>query len=165
MADQDEDMRADPAKIVRADKSDADTIMRLHPLFFSLFVRMVLQDGEIYTTEGRTGTALWLPVAARHADEQALGKCYEPILGAEYAKRIAALDERSAAHHPGHAEHVYLPFIAVRPDFTGHGIGKPQKGRDGRRHCGGWQRRLDRGPASRGRRRPGDRRRRNAGQM
>jgi GNAT superfamily N-acetyltransferase len=140
-------MQTDPVKIVRADESDADTIItilstgfqndpvsrwlfpdddvrkRLHPLFFGPFVHMVLQDGEIYMTEDRTGTALWLPMAAGHADEQALSELYEPILGAEYAKRIAAFDERSTANHPGHAEHVYLPFIAVRPDFTGHGIG------------------------------------------
>lgn len=140
-------MQADPVKVVRADESDADTIItvlstgfnndpvsrwlfpdddareRLHTLFFGPIVQMALQDGDIYTTEDRTGTALWLPMAAGHTDEQALGELYEPILGAEYAKRIAAFDQRSTANHPRHEEHVYLPFIAVRPGFTGHGIG------------------------------------------
>ena len=78
-------MTSHPAKIVRADETDADAIItilsagfhndpvsrwlfpdddareRLHPEFFGPFVHMVLDDGEIYTTEDRLGAALWLP--------------------------------------------------------------------------------------------------------
>lgn len=32
-------------------------------------------------------------------------------------------DARSSANHPTHAGHYYLPFIAVRPDRHGTGIG------------------------------------------
>ena len=142
-------MQSHPAKIVRADETDADVITtilstgfqndpvsrwlfpdddaraRLHPEFFGPFVQMVLEDGEIYMTEDRLGTALWLSVTAdaHHEDQPGLGELYEPILGADYAKRIAAFDERSAANHPDHADHFYLPFIAVRPQFFGQGIG------------------------------------------
>ena len=140
-------MQSHPAKIVRADETDADTIItilstgfqndpvcrwlfpdddareRLHPEFFGPIVQMALEDGEIYTTEDRLGTALWLPVTAHHEDHPGLGELYEPILGADYAKRIAAFDERSTANHPDHEDHFYLPFIAVRPQFFDQGIG------------------------------------------
>jgi len=140
-------MQSHPAKIVRADETDADAIItilstgfqndpvcrwlfpdddareRLHPEFFGPIVKMTLEDGEIYTTEDRSGTALWLPVTAHHEDQPGLGKLYEPILGADYAKRIAAFDERSTANHPDHEDHFYLPFIAVRPQFFDQGIG------------------------------------------
>ena len=140
-------MNSHSAKIVRADETDADAIItilstgfqndpvsrwlfpdddarkRLHPEFFRPFVLMTLEDGEIYTTEDRSGAALWLPVAGRHEDEPGLGELYEPILGADYAKRIAAFDERSTANHPDHEAHFYLPFIAVRPQLFGQGIG------------------------------------------
>jgi ribosomal protein S18 acetylase RimI-like enzyme len=88
------------------------------PLF-----QMALEDGEIYTTEDRSGTALWLPATAHHEDQPGLSELYEPILGADYAKRIAAFDERSTANHPDHEDHFYLPFIAVRPQFFDQGIG------------------------------------------
>ena len=140
-------MQSHPAKIVRADETDADEIItilstgfqndpvcrwlfpdddaraRLHPEFFGPIVQMALEDGEIYTTEDRSGTALWLPVTAHHEDHPGLGELYEPILGADYAKRIAAFDERSTANHPDQEDHFYLPFIAVRPQFFDQGIG------------------------------------------
>ena len=66
---------------------------------------------------------MWLPMTAHHEDQPGLGEPYEPILGADYAKRIAAFDERSTANHPDHEDHFYLPFIAVRPQFFDQGIG------------------------------------------
>src|SRR6185437_12766605 len=142
-----ENMQSHPAKIVRADETDADAIItilstgfqndpvcrwlfpdddvreRLHPEFFGPSVKMTLEDGEIDMIEDRSGTALWLPVTAHHEDQPGLGELYEPILGADYAERIAAFDERSTANHPDHEDHFYLPFIAVRPQFFDQGIG------------------------------------------
>jgi ribosomal protein S18 acetylase RimI-like enzyme len=140
-------VQAHPVKVIRADESDADTIIeilstgflndpvsrwlfpddedreRLHPKFFAPFIQMALEGGEICTTEDRSGAALWLPVAAGHEDEPTLGELYEPVLGADYAQRIAIFEERSNANHPVQADHIYLPFIAVRPRFFGRGIG------------------------------------------
>jgi hypothetical protein len=86
-------MQSHPAKIVRADETDADAVItilstgfqndpvsrwlfpdddareRLHPEFFGPIVQMALEGGEIYTTEDRSGTALWLPVTAHHEDQ------------------------------------------------------------------------------------------------
>ena len=142
-----ENMQSHPAKIVLADETDAEAVItilstgfqndpvsrwlfpdddareRLHPDFFRPFVQMALEDGEIYTTEDRSGAALWFPVTGHHEDQPGLGELYEPILGADYASRIAAFDERSTANHPDREDHFYLPFIAVRPQFFGRGIG------------------------------------------
>src|SRR3984885_7676701 len=140
-------VQSHPARIVRADETDVDAIItilstgfqndpvcrwlfpdddareRLHPEFFGPIVQMALEDGEIYTTEDRTAAALWLPATAHHEDQPGLGELYEPILEADYVKRIAAFDERSTANHPHHEDHFYLPFIAVRPQFFDQGIG------------------------------------------
>jgi ribosomal protein S18 acetylase RimI-like enzyme len=140
-------MQSRHAKIIRADETDAEAVItilstgfqsdpvsrwlfpdddareRLHPDFFRPFVQMALEDGEIYTTEDRSGTALWFPASGHHEDQPGLGELYEPILGADYASRIAAFDERSTANHPDDEDHFYLPFIAVRPQFFGQGIG------------------------------------------
>jgi GNAT superfamily N-acetyltransferase len=97
---------------------------RLHPHFFRLFVGMALVGGEIYTTDDHSAAALWLPVdVAAHAGQPDLGRLYEPALGSFHAGRIAMFDVRSTANHPTHTSHVYLPFIAVRPDRLGRGIG------------------------------------------
>jgi GNAT superfamily N-acetyltransferase len=141
-------MRSAAVNVVRADVTDADTIIailsagfqadpvaqwlfpgdaereRVLPLFFRPFAESALAAGEIYTTDDRAGAALWLPVdVATHGDELNLKKLYEPILGPVHAERIGAFDERSTANHPAHADHVYLPFIAVRPERHGRGIG------------------------------------------
>jgi hypothetical protein len=128
-------VRRSRVDVVRADGADVDRItailsagfqadpvsrwlfpddaerQRLHPLFFRPFVEMALADGEIYTTDDRVAAALWLPTDVKAHDSQpSLGKLYEPVLGPDYARRIAAFDERSTANHPAGADHVYLPF-------------------------------------------------------
>jgi ribosomal protein S18 acetylase RimI-like enzyme len=139
-------MHASKVNVVRADESDADKIIRVlslafqedpvskwlfpgdvervNPLFFRPFVDMTLEDGEIYTTDDRVAAALWLPVdVAEHSDPPDLGELFAPILGPDYAARIAAFDKPSTANHPTHASHYYLPFIGVQPDRHGRGIG------------------------------------------
>jgi hypothetical protein len=100
-----ESMQSHPTQIVRADETDAGAIItilstgfqndpvsrwlfpdddareRLHPKFFGPFVKMALEDGEIYTTEDRSGAALWFPVTAHHEDQPGLGELYEPKIG------------------------------------------------------------------------------------
>jgi GNAT superfamily N-acetyltransferase len=97
---------------------------RLHPDFFRPFVELTLAEGEICTTADRAAVALWLPVdVTAHGEEPDLKALYEPLLGAYYADRIGAFDVRSSANHPTHTNHHYLPFIAVRPDRLGEGLG------------------------------------------
>ncbi|MFJ2646135.1 GNAT family N-acetyltransferase [Streptomyces sp. NPDC087420] len=134
--------------IVRADEADADEVTsvlstgflkdpvstwifpdeadraRLHPGFFRPFVELTLAEGAIWTTADRAAVALWLPVdVTAHDDEPDLRSLYEPTLGAYHAERIGAFDARSTANHPTHTNHQYLPFVAVRPDRLGEGLG------------------------------------------
>ncbi|MFB9233941.1 GNAT family N-acetyltransferase [Plantactinospora siamensis] len=97
---------------------------RLHPSFFRPFVELTLADGEAYTTADRAAVTLWLPVDVHaHAEPDDLGPVFEAAIGPEYAKRFGVLDELMTTNHPGHENHAYLPFIAVRPDRQGHGLG------------------------------------------
>ncbi|MFC7548157.1 GNAT family N-acetyltransferase [Plantactinospora sp. GCM10030261] len=134
--------------VVRATDADADTLTnvlatafladpisqwifpdyadreRLHPAFFRPFVDMTLAEGEVWTTEDRSAVALWLPVdVTAHAEAEDLGPIFEQAVGPEYAKRFAVLDKLMTDGHPGHENHHYLPFIAVRPERQGHGVG------------------------------------------
>jgi ribosomal protein S18 acetylase RimI-like enzyme len=137
-------------RVVRATKDDLDDIVtilstgfqgdpvsrwifpddgdreRLHPDFFRPFVEMSFEDGEIYTTADRSAAALWLPfdaAGAGHGEQPDLGELYEPLIGPFHAGRVAMFDERSSDNHPTRTDHVYLPFVAVRPGRTGAGIG------------------------------------------
>ncbi|WP_446041475.1 GNAT family N-acetyltransferase [Streptomyces sp. SID1121] len=134
--------------VVRADETDADEVtavlsagfhqdpvsgwifpdeadrVRLHPPFFRPFVELTLAEGAIWTTPDRAAVALWLPVdVTAHGDGPDLRSLYEPLLGAYHAERIGAFDTRSSANHPTHTNHQYLPFVAVRPERLGEGLG------------------------------------------
>jgi GNAT superfamily N-acetyltransferase len=141
-------MQSSNVNVVRADTADADKLTgvlsvafqddpvstwlfpddaereRIHPLFFRPFVDMALEEGEVYTTDDRVAVALWLPIdVTKHTDPPNLEKLFKPILGPINAGRIAAFDKPSTANHPTNASHHYLPFIGVRPDQHGRGIG------------------------------------------
>jgi GNAT superfamily N-acetyltransferase len=96
----------------------------LHPRFFRPFVDLALADGEIDMTIDRLGAAMWFPVdVTADSDHPDLGALFADALGPLAAQRIAEFDARSSANHPMHAFHFSLPFIAVRPDHVGNGIG------------------------------------------
>jgi GNAT superfamily N-acetyltransferase len=95
-----------------------------HPVFFRPFVDLAFAHGEIDTTTDRLGAALWFPVdVTADSGLPDLGALFERTLDPLAAQRIADYDERSSANHPIHASHFHLPFIAVRPDHVGNGIG------------------------------------------
>ncbi|GAB3142309.1 GNAT family N-acetyltransferase [Micromonospora sonneratiae] len=104
---------------------EADERARLHPAFFRPFVEFAMADGLIDTTDDHTGVALWLDVrtdAATEPDDQ-LTQRLETLIGGAATKRFMVLDGLMTMHHPHHANHQYLPFIAVHPDRQGGGIG------------------------------------------
>jgi GNAT superfamily N-acetyltransferase len=141
-------LQQDRPVVVRATATDSDTITsvlsvgfmqdpmhrwlfpheteraRLHPAFFAPLAAMVLEDGEVWTTEDRSGVALWLPVDTASPEHgPGFRELFEPTLGTEYAARLGEFDRQSAEIHPTDRDHMYLMFIVVRPELTGRGIG------------------------------------------
>ncbi|KKJ93833.1 N-acetyltransferase [Micromonospora sp. HK10] len=96
---------------------------RVHPAFFGPFVALALRTGEVHIAGDGVGVTLWLPVGEDHgADDGGEFAELEAALGPESMKRFGVLDELMAANHPGEP-HWYLPFIAVRPEHHGKGVG------------------------------------------
>ncbi|MGC9670652.1 GNAT family N-acetyltransferase [Planosporangium sp. 12N6] len=105
-------------------ESDDDR-RRLNAAFFRPFVDGILATGVIHVADDHAGAALWLPVdvdAAPDGDD-GLAEAIEQAIGPEYAKRFAVLDGLMSDAHPHDRDHAYLPFIAVRPDRQGTGVG------------------------------------------
>ncbi|MGW0432676.1 GNAT family N-acetyltransferase [Micromonospora sp. NPDC003197] len=104
---------------------DADERALRHPAFFRPAIEHAMAEGLVHTTTDLAGVALWLnvDVTVPAASDDQLAKQFEALIGAAPAGRFRILDELMATHHPHHADHQYLPFIAVRPDRQGHGIG------------------------------------------
>lgn len=96
---------------------------QVHPAFFAPFVALALRTGEVYLAGDGAGATLWLPLdGGQEADEGSEFDGLEAAIGAEATKRFGVLDELMAANHPGEP-HWYLPFIAVRPEHHGTGVG------------------------------------------
>lgn len=91
--------------------------------FFAVFSGMILEAGEAFLHDSGAGAALWLKADPTndHQDE-ALGAALASACG-PFAGKLPVLDELMAAVHPQDAVHAYLPFIGVRPDQHGRGIG------------------------------------------
>ncbi|HKT37862.1 MAG TPA: GNAT family N-acetyltransferase [Ktedonobacterales bacterium] len=108
---------------------DASQRTRLLPYLIGLNVRYALRYGEVYTTSGFEGAAVWLPPGrttmtpwrmARAGMFAAPLKMPWPVLRrlARVGSRVTALHERCA---PG--PHWYLSQISVEPSRQRQGIG------------------------------------------
>ena len=100
---------------------------RLHPEFFEIFVTAALEAGQIFTTTELDGAAMWLDVdpsvSESPAEHEEFLSAFDKALGEPYAERFATLDAVMAKNHPTTEAHAYLPFIGVRPNAQGHGVG------------------------------------------
>jgi GNAT superfamily N-acetyltransferase len=95
-----------------------------HPPFFWPLVEEAYAKGEVHLTDDRAGAALWLPVdVSVRARTPDLARMFEVSVGSSSAARIGLFGERSAELHPTAADHDYLPFIGVRPEWQGTGRG------------------------------------------
>jgi GNAT superfamily N-acetyltransferase len=113
--------RDDPVSVwLFPDPADRD---RLHRGFMRLFVDLALETGEVYVAADTLGTAVWFPVdpAEQHDDEDLLGRA--GVYCGAYEWRLRELLRTMQTHHPAGEPHLYLNFLAVRPDVQGHGIG------------------------------------------
>jgi GNAT superfamily N-acetyltransferase len=95
----------------------------LHPGFMRMFVELAMAAGEVYLAGDGDGVAVWFPVSPDdHGDpefvEQVAAHC-----GPGHAPRFRALDESMSKYHPADEPHLYLNFLAVRPQRQGQGVG------------------------------------------
>ena len=94
--------------------------------FFTLFLDLAFESGEVYTTDTGHGVALWLSVdPAEEPDDEAAAVFDERMRRAlgVHAERFATLSALMDDAHPSHEKHGYMPFIAVAPGHQRGGIG------------------------------------------
>jgi GNAT superfamily N-acetyltransferase len=94
-----------------------------HPMFFEVFLDLVIKHGTVMTTTCLSGAALWLdvePDTTEPADDDTAERL-AVVCGPNF-ERFRALDNQMKANHP-EAAHAYLPFIGVAPDRQGEGVG------------------------------------------
>jgi ribosomal protein S18 acetylase RimI-like enzyme len=102
---------------------DQDRQRRL-PRLFQVFVAHVLSCGEVHTTPEFDGVALWLDVGNdQHAASLDGADALRRALGPNHA-RFAVLDRLIGDTHPTGVRHAYLPFVGVKPEHQGRGIGR-----------------------------------------
>jgi ribosomal protein S18 acetylase RimI-like enzyme len=105
-----------------ADRAERE---RLHPAFFGPFLTLVLEAGQVWTTDDLAGATLWLDVdpAESGEDDGGLSAAIRAGIGDRLADRFAIIDDLMTRNHPHDRAHAYLPFIAVRPDAQDTGVG------------------------------------------
>jgi ribosomal protein S18 acetylase RimI-like enzyme len=92
---------------------------------FRLFLeRIYLRHDECYATDDVAGTAFWLPPGTWKLGgmEQLRLAARMAAIHARGTPRILQVLSFVEKHHPDEP-HWYLPFVGVRPDRQGHGIG------------------------------------------
>ncbi|WP_158515610.1 N-acetyltransferase [Kitasatospora sp. MBT63] len=103
---------------------NSDDRKRLHPAFYQIFVQQAIAEGEVYIAEDFAAAALWLPMKAQDSSEERnTDPGFEEAIGSHYAARFLALAELMDKNHPRQTAHYYLPFIGVRPEHQGKGLG------------------------------------------
>ncbi|MGE0597924.1 MAG: GNAT family N-acetyltransferase [Dehalococcoidia bacterium] len=91
--------------------------------FFAVFSGMVLEAGEALLHESKGGAALWLTVDPENdVHDEAFGAALAEACG-PFVEKLGIIDELMSAAHPKKEIHAYLPFIGVRPEQHGRGIG------------------------------------------
>jgi len=91
--------------------------------FFGVFTAFGVEAGEVHIDQSERGASLWLPFDPSDAhDDPELGEALAAVYG-PYAERFGMFDALTAAQHPAQVAHAYLPFIGVKPEGQGRGIG------------------------------------------
>jgi ribosomal protein S18 acetylase RimI-like enzyme len=107
---------------------DAARRARQLPVLIGLNVRFGCRYGEVYTTPGMDGAAVWLPPGARFTlGRVARSGMLAAPLRVDWGalRRVAAVERYAARLHHRHAPmpHWYLSQIGVEPSRQGRGIG------------------------------------------
>lgn len=102
---------------------DPDARRAILPGYFQMHVEHAMADGAVYTTAGRTCTALWVPAGSDGPGQPGgYGARLAQVTG-RWAERFAVFDQELEAHHLTGVAHHHLAILAVRPDRQGQGLG------------------------------------------
>ena len=104
---------------------DAARRMRRLEQGFELFIRrLYLPHGECFTTDDVVGGALWVPLGKWRTGVVDQLRLLAPMarnFGRELPRVFRGLGALESQHP--HEPHYYLPFVGVRPESQGRGIG------------------------------------------
>lgn len=96
---------------------------RRHRGFMRLFAEVAFEAGEVWVAGDGKGAAVWFPVdPAEQSDDEDFVARLGAYVG-EHEGRLHTLLETMQAHHPTNEAHLYLNFLAVRPDRQNQGVG------------------------------------------
>jgi GNAT superfamily N-acetyltransferase len=102
---------------------DPEDRARLHRNFMRLFAESALETGAVDIAGDAYGAAVWFRVDPNeHSDDEAFLERLAAACG-PYEGRLRELMPTMQAHHPTTEPHLYLNFLAVRPDWQNRGIG------------------------------------------
>jgi ribosomal protein S18 acetylase RimI-like enzyme len=95
---------------------------RLLPAYFAILVEHAIRHGEVDIAAGGHAVAVWFPPSDEPpADPDDYDARVSALVG-PHLDRFRLFDETLAKVHP-HEPHWYLLFLAVAPEYQGHGLG------------------------------------------
>jgi ribosomal protein S18 acetylase RimI-like enzyme len=112
----------DPVKLFLSGGKELP-VERTEP-FFTVFGRMQLRHGHVYTTPGREGAALWAPPGRWKVPVREIVKATPQFLrlyGWRFVPNLGVLSTLERAHPT--EPHYYLEFLGTDPAHQGRGIG------------------------------------------
>ena len=106
--------------------ADGAELARVLPSFFRFAIeRLYLRYDEVFVADDVAGAAAWVPPGRWQLSEEemaGLAPQYLEVVGGPHFERGALLIGMIEERHPSE-RHWYLPFIGVRPDRQGQGVG------------------------------------------
>jgi GNAT superfamily N-acetyltransferase len=101
---------------------DAADRRAIFPDYFRICVEHALKQGQVWTTQGYDGVALWLHVPAGGPPPEPDNDQVAEATG-KYADRFEEFGRLLTARHPTDREHHHLAVLAVNPRRQRRGVG------------------------------------------
>lgn len=104
---------------------DPEARRALFPGYFRIYVEEAMANGTVYTTQDRTGVALWFTRTEQEPDHGGDAE-YDARLAAatgDLVDRFRAFDAILDANHPSGTRHDHLAILGVDPRFQHQGVG------------------------------------------
>jgi GNAT superfamily N-acetyltransferase len=104
---------------------DPQVRRELFPGYFRIYVEDAMANGTVYTTEDRTGVALWITRTEAEAPHDGDAQ-YDARLAAAtgaWIDRFRTFDAILDKNHPSGTRHDHLAILGVDPRFQHQGVG------------------------------------------